>query len=141
MQLEKVVVVELLDFKLDWVMFIVEMISEFGQCSCIGIDQFEFYVQINLGIKLGFMMKVVFGGELLCFLLVLKVCFVDKGFVFMLVFDEIDIGVGGVVVEVIGVWLVCLVGSVQVLIVIYVLQVVVWVEGYFLIEKEVMQFD
>lgn len=47
-------------------------------------------------------MKVVLGGELVCISLVILVIVSEVSLMFMLIFDEVDFGIGGVVVEVVG---------------------------------------
>ena len=61
------------------------------------------------------MMKVASGGELSRFLLALKVVLADKGSAPVLIFDEIDTGVGGAVADAIGKRLARLSNNVQVL--------------------------
>ena len=67
-----------------------------------GIDQIAFQVRTNPGTLPGPLMKVASGGELSRFLLALKVVLADRGSAPMLVFDEIDTGVGGAVADAIG---------------------------------------
>jgi DNA repair protein RecN (Recombination protein N) len=61
------------------------------------------------------MTKVASGGELARFMLALKVALADKGSAPVLVFDEIDTGVGGAVADAIGQRLARLAARVQVL--------------------------
>lgn len=65
---------------------------------------------INLGVFFGLLNKIVLGGELSCFFLVFKVCLILDVGGLMFIFDEIDCGVGGVMVDVVG-W--CLVDLVR----------------------------
>ena len=58
--------------------------------------------QTNPGSRPGPLMKVASGGELSRFLLALKVSLAERGTAPTLVFDEIDIGVGGAVADAIG---------------------------------------
>lgn len=66
-------------------------------CECC-----ELLVSVNFGQLLCFLCKVVFGGELVCISLVIEVVMFGKDSVGIMVFDEVDIGIGGVVVEVVG---------------------------------------
>ena len=59
-------------------------------------------MQTNPGTLPGPLMKVASGGELSRFLLALKVVLADRGSAPVLIFDEIDTGVGGAVADAIG---------------------------------------
>ncbi|PVB61634.1 DNA repair protein RecN [Labrenzia sp. 011] len=139
--LEKAVVAELPDLKLERAKFIVELQSDPQSPGRSGIDQVEFHVQTNPGTRPGPMMKVASGGELSRFLLALKVSLADKGSAPTLVFDEIDTGVGGAVAEAIGLRLARLASKVQVLTVTHAPQVAARAEGHFLIAKEATKPD
>jgi DNA repair protein RecN (Recombination protein N) len=67
-----------------------------------GLDTIHFQVQTNPGSKPGPMAKVASGGELARFLLALKVVLAEKNTVPLLIFDEIDTGVGGATAAAIG---------------------------------------
>lgn len=67
-----------------------------------GREAVMFHVQTNPGAKPGPLMKVASGGELARFLLALKVVLADKNTAPVLVFDEIDTGVGGATAAAIG---------------------------------------
>jgi len=67
-----------------------------------GREQAMFHVQTNPGAKPGPLMKVASGGELARFLLALKVVLAEKATAPVLVFDEIDTGVGGATAAAIG---------------------------------------
>ncbi len=67
-----------------------------------GRETIMFYVQTNPGAKAGALMKVASGGELARFLLALKVVLAEKNTAPVLVFDEIDTGVGGATASAIG---------------------------------------
>lgn len=69
-----------------------------GKFSCEGNEMVEFYILINFGEDFKFLVKVVFGGELFCFMLVIKFVFFCKEGKISIVFDEVDIGVLGCVV-------------------------------------------
>ena len=74
-----------------------------------------FHVQTNPGSAPGALMKVASGGELARFLLALKVVLAEKNTAPVLVFDEIDTGVGGATASAIGERLMRLGGRAQVL--------------------------
>jgi DNA repair protein RecN (Recombination protein N) len=67
-----------------------------------GRESIMFEVQTNPGAKAGPLMKVASGGELARFLLALKVVLAEKNTTPVLVFDEIDTGVGGATASAIG---------------------------------------
>ncbi|MBI4725094.1 MAG: DNA repair protein RecN [Rhodomicrobium sp.] len=67
-----------------------------------GRETIMFYVQTNPGAKPGPLMKVASGGELARFLLALKVILAEQNTAPVLVFDEIDTGVGGATASAIG---------------------------------------
>ncbi len=67
-----------------------------------GRESVMFHVQTNPGSNPGPLMKVASGGELARFLLALKVVLAEKTTAPVLVFDEIDTGVGGATASAIG---------------------------------------
>lgn len=67
-----------------------------------GVDCIEFRVIINLGQLMQFIVKVVFGGELFCIVLVIQVIMVCKMEILVLIFDEVDVGISGLIVVVVG---------------------------------------
>ena len=81
------------------------------------------------------MMKVASGGELSRFLLALKVVLADRGSAPVLIFDEIDTGVGGAVADAIGQRLSRLSRKVQVITVTHAPQVAARADHHFLITK------
>jgi DNA repair protein RecN (Recombination protein N) len=68
----------------------------------LGRETVMFFVQTNPGAKPGPLTKVASGGELARFLLALKVVAADKNSAPVLIFDEIDTGVGGATATAIG---------------------------------------
>lgn len=134
--LGKAVEGELPDLKLASARFIVDLEVDTKRFAASGYDQVAFHVQTNPGTAPGPMMKVASGGELSRFLLALKVVLADKGSVPVLVFDEIDTGVGGAVADAIGKRLGRLANSVQVLTVTHAPQVAARAATHLLIEKQ-----
>ena len=96
-----------------------------------GRETIMFYVQTNPGAKPGALMKVASGGELARFLLALKVVLAEKNTAPVLVFDEIDTGVGGATASAIGERLMRLGGKAQVLAVTHSPQVAAHADGAF----------
>lgn len=134
--LEKSVGSELPDLKLGAARFIVDQIIDGERVSVHGFDQIAFHVQTNPGTSPGPMMKVASGGELSRFLLALKVVLADKGSAPVLIFDEIDTGVGGAVADAIGRRLARLAEKVQVISVTHAPQVAARAHSHLLIEKQ-----
>jgi DNA repair protein RecN (Recombination protein N) len=93
-------------------------------------------VQTNPGTLAGPLLKVASGGELSRFLLALKVVLADRGSAPVLIFDEIDTGVGGAVADAIGRRLGRLAGRVQVISVTHAPQVAARAQTHLLIEKQ-----
>lgn len=136
-RLAQAVMKELPDLKLGGASFIVEVEADETRMSESGYDHVGFLVQTNPGTLPGPIMKVASGGELSRFLLALKVVLADKASAPVLVFDEIDTGVGGAVADAMGQRLARLADSVQVLTVTHAPQVAARATHHMLIEKSV----
>ena len=103
-----------------------------------GIDDVAFEVVTNPGARPGPLGKVASGGELSRFLLALKVVLADRGSAPVLIFDEIDTGVGGAVADAIGRRLARLADKVQVISVTHAPQVAARAGHHFLIAKDAL---
>ncbi len=134
--LEAAVNAELPDLKLGSAMFIVDRSEDTSRVSPDGYDQVSFHVQTNPGTRAGPMLKVASGGELSRFLLALKVVLAERGSAPVLIFDEIDTGVGGAVADAMGRRLARLAEQVQVLAVTHAPQVAARAKTHMLIEKQ-----
>jgi len=134
--LSKAVEGELPDLKLGNARFIVDHAVDEARVAASGFDQIAFHVQTNPGTASGPLLKVASGGELSRFLLALKVVLADRGSAPVLIFDEIDTGVGGAVADAIGRRLARLAGKVQVLAVTHAPQVAARAQSHLLIEKQ-----
>jgi DNA repair protein RecN (Recombination protein N) len=134
--LSKAVEHELPDLKLGAARFIVDHQVDETRVSSHGFDQIAFHVQTNPGTAAGPLLKVASGGELSRFLLALKVVLADRGSAPVLIFDEIDTGVGGAVADAIGRRLGRLADKVQVLSVTHAPQVAARARRHLLIEKQ-----
>lgn len=130
---------ELPDLKLGAAKFIVDHQVEPGRVAAAGLDQITFHVQTNPGTAAGPLLKVASGGELSRFLLALKVVLADRGSAPVLIFDEIDTGVGGAVADAIGRRLARLAQGVQVLTVTHAPQVAARANRHLLIEKQMVE--
>lgn len=138
-QLSKAVGKELPDLKLGAARFIVDLQVDTKRVSAAGYDQVQFHVQTNPGTLAGPLLKVASGGELSRFLLALKVVLADRGSAPVLIFDEIDTGVGGAVADAIGRRLGRLSQKVQVLTVTHAPQVAARAQSHLLIEKQAIE--
>jgi DNA repair protein RecN (Recombination protein N) len=67
-----------------------------------GMDSVEFLIATNPGADFAPLAKIASGGELSRFILALKVALAEEGGAAVLIFDEIDRGVGGAVASAIG---------------------------------------
>ena len=134
--LERALAAELPDLKLGAARFIVELTRDAEKLSPNGYDSIGFNVQTNPGTAAGPILKVASGGELSRFLLALKVVLADRGSAPVLIFDEIDTGVGGAVADAMGRRLERLAGDVQVLTVTHAPQVAARASTHMLIEKQ-----
>jgi DNA repair protein RecN (Recombination protein N) len=137
--LGRAVEAELPDLKLGAARFIVELETDEARVTASGLDQVVFHVQTNPGTQPGPMMKVASGGELSRFLLALKVVLADRGSAPVLIFDEIDTGVGGAVADAIGRRLKRLSEKVQVIAVTHAPQVAARADAHLLIEKQAVE--
>jgi DNA repair protein RecN (Recombination protein N) len=137
--LSKAVGAELPDLKLGSAKFIVDHQVDVSRVAASGFDQIAFHVQTNPGTAAGPLLKVASGGELSRFLLALKVVLADRGSAPVLIFDEIDTGVGGAVADAIGRRLARLAGKVQVLAVTHAPQVAARAQRHLLIEKQAVR--
>jgi DNA repair protein RecN (Recombination protein N) len=127
---------ELPDLKLGAARFFVEHGVDRARVSPHGFDQVSFCVQTNPGTAPGPLLKVASGGELSRFLLALKVVLADRGSAPVLIFDEIDTGVGGAVADAIGRRLGRLAERLQVVAVTHAPQVAARAGRHLLIEKQ-----
>jgi DNA repair protein RecN (Recombination protein N) len=100
--LDKAVVAELPALRLERARFETDVQADAAKPGVAGIDRVEFVVAANPGTPLSPLMKVASGGELARFMLALKVVLAAKGSAPVLIFDEIDTGVGGAVADAIG---------------------------------------
>ena len=133
--LDKQVGEELPALKLEKARFETQVVSDGSKPGAAGVDRVEFVVATNPGTPLQPLMKIASGGELARFMLALKVVLAAKGSAPVLVFDEIDTGVGGAVADAIGKRLARLADGMQVLAVTHSPQVAARSAQHFLISK------
>lgn len=100
-----------------------------------GQEMVEFQVKTNTGLAPGPLSKIASGGERSRFMLALKVVLSQKGLASLIVFDEIDAGVGGAVASAIGERLARLGRSIQVLAITHSPQVASYANGHYVVSK------
>jgi DNA repair protein RecN (Recombination protein N) len=88
-----------------------------------GLEEVEIWIATNPGSQPGPLNKVASGGELSRISLALQVAVADKATAPTMIFDEVDVGVGGAVANVVGALLKTLADNVQVLCVTHLPQV------------------
>ena len=130
--LDKAVVTELPPLKMERAQFITH-IDEAGE-SAMGVDKVRFQVSTNPGTALGPLDKIASGGEMARFALAIKVALAGKNEAVM-VFDEVDQGVGGAVADAVGKRLARLSASAQVFVVTHSPQVAASANHQYRIEK------
>jgi DNA repair protein RecN (Recombination protein N) len=134
-QLDKGVLAELPALKLERAQFETSIEADAAKPTSSGIDRIEFKVATNPGAELQPLMKIASGGELARFMLALKVVLAAKGSAPVLIFDEIDTGVGGAVADAIGKRLRSLAKDLQILAVTHSPQVAAQANQHLLIAK------
>ena len=104
-----------------------------------GMDRVEFLLSPNPGEDLKPLVHIASGGEISRILLALKVILAELDKVSTLVFDEVDIGIGGRIAESIGYKLKLLSGSQQVMCITHLHQVACWGDTHFTVRKQASQ--
>ncbi len=130
--LDKAVIQELPPLKMERAVFQTQIIS--GNETANGMDVIRFQVSTNPGTPLGPLNKIASGGEMARFALAIKVALAGKTNAVM-VFDEVDQGVGGAVADAVGKRLARLSETAQVFVVTHSPQVAASANQQFRIEK------
>lgn len=130
--LDKAVMHELPPLKMERAQFITHM-EPTGE-SPLGTDKVRFQVSTNPGTAVGPLDKIASGGEMARFALAIKVALAGKNDAVM-VFDEVDQGVGGAVADAVGKRLARLSKSAQVFVVTHSPQVAAAADHQYRIEK------
>jgi DNA repair protein RecN (Recombination protein N) len=104
-----------------------------------GIDQVEFVAATNPGETLKPLIRIASTGEISRFTLALKSALSRADFIPVLVFDEIDIGIGGRSGDVIGKKLWSLARNHQVICVTHLPQIAVYGDAHFCVRKEISE--
>ncbi|MDF1685160.1 MAG: DNA repair protein RecN (Recombination protein N) [Parvibaculaceae bacterium] len=135
-RLDKKVMAELGPLKLEKAVFKTEMTQlALEEGTADGIDRVAFLISTNPGAPVGPLIKVASGGELSRFILALKVALASAGSAPVMIFDEVDSGVGGAVAEAVGQRLSELANDAQVIVVTHSPQVAAKAGGHLRISK------
>ncbi len=137
-KLAKAVMAELAPLKLERAQFTVDVspLPE-DQFSSEGMDRIAFMIAANPGTLAGPLNKIASGGELSRFMLALKVVLAAADPVPVLVFDEVDSGIGGATASAVGERLAELAAHVQILTVTHSPQVAARGEHHLRVSKHV----
>ncbi|MDP9126673.1 MAG: DNA repair protein RecN [Pseudomonadota bacterium] len=137
-RLEKALAKELPPLKLERAQFKVEVAAlPEDQWAAEGMDRVAFRASTNPGAPLGALQKVASGGELARFMLALKVVLAASDPVPVLVFDEVDSGIGGATASAVGERLGRLAENVQILVVTHSPQVAARGDSHLRVSKQI----
>lgn len=134
-RLDHAVMDELAPLKMERAVFTTRVTT--GEAGPDGIDSVAFTVATNPGAPAGPLDKIASGGELSRFLLALKVCLARGNDALVMIFDEIDRGVGGATADAVGRRLKRLAQDAQVLVVTHSPQVAALGAQHFRVAKRV----
>lgn len=101
-----------------------------------GMDQVEFFVSPNPGEELKPLAKIASGGEISRIMLALKSILAKADEVSTMIFDEIDVGIGGEVASAVGKSLKNLASSHQVIVITHLQQIASFADHHFKVFKE-----
>ncbi|AWG42696.1 DNA repair protein RecN [Candidatus Borreliella tachyglossi] len=109
-----------------------------GEMSCTGVDDVEFLISSNLGLKAQPIYRIASGGELSRIMLAIKsVQNVDEDK--LIIFDEIDSGIGGEAGVSLGKYLKGLSDNVQIFVVTHLANIASLADYHILVKKQYMQ--
>jgi len=134
-KLDSAVAKELAPLKLGKAIFKTEITTDPSRPTSDGIDSVEFMVATNPGAPAGPLKTIASGGELSRFVLAMKAALAAKENRTVIIFDEVDAGVGGAVADAVGERLARLAADAQVLVVTHSPQVAARAGAHWRIEK------
>lgn len=135
-KLDAAVAKELAPLKLGKAQFITKVETDFNHPTSDGYDRVEFMVATNPGAPAGPLKTIASGGELSRFVLAMKAALSARENRTVIIFDEVDAGVGGAVADAVGERLARLAGDAQVLVVTHSPQVAARARNHWRIEKK-----
>jgi len=136
-ELEEKVKEELKHLGMEKALFQVKIESEERFLNPKGIDKVEFLLSPNPGEDLKPLAKIASGGELSRLMLALKKILAEVDRVPTLIFDEIDVGIGGKVAESVGAKLKRIAKNRQILCVTHLPQIASFADFHYEVRKEV----
>lgn len=116
--------------------FVVELSPQ--QANANGLEQVEFLVAGHAGVEARPLNKVASGGELSRISLAIRVVTAQQGTVPTMIFDEVDVGIGGGVAEVVGNLLKQLGAQRQVLVITHLPQVAAQAQHHLRVSKSLV---
>ncbi len=135
-KLDKAILQELQPLRLEKARFETKVdVVEIDAGNAIGINRVSFEISANPGTPLGPLSSIASGGELSRVSLAIKAAMADKSAPGLMIFDEIDQGVGGAVADAVGRRLAVLSQENQVLVITHSPQVAARANVQFQIEK------
>ena len=134
--LDQAVMSELAPLKLGRAIFSTQIKTDHSHAGAEGIDQVEFMVATNPGAPMGPLKTIASGGELSRFVLAMKAALASKEHRTVIIFDEVDAGVGGAVADAVGERLARLAREAQVLVVTHSPQVAARAQTHWQVAKE-----
>jgi len=136
-QLEKLVEKHIHDLGMDQAKFSIELklIDEPDKPVKDGLEQVHFMISTNPGQASGLLSKIASGGELSRISLAIQVVTAQYSHIPTLIFDEVDVGVGGKIAEMIGAKLHLLSQQAQLLCVTHQAQVAAHGDKHYQVEK------
>ncbi|MDH4211592.1 MAG: DNA repair protein RecN [candidate division WOR-3 bacterium] len=102
-----------------------------------GKDEVEFYISTNPGEELKPLRKVASGGEISRITLCLKTLLSDVDKIPTVIFDEVDIGIGGRIAEAVGDMLAKVSKTHQIICITHLPQIPAFAENHLLVKKEI----
>lgn len=135
-RLEEEVEEELKELNLKNCRFEVGLDSE-EELTSHGIDRVEFMISPNVGEDLKPLVKIASGGEISRIMLALKISLVKADPVPILIFDEVDQGIGGKTAAAVGSKLAYLSNSHQIITITHLPQIASFADRHFVVSKKV----
>lgn len=102
-----------------------------------GIDQVEFYVSPNPGEELKPLAKIASGGEISRIMLALKSVLAKSDQIPTMIFDEVDVGIGGEIAEAVGKRMKTLSSTHQIICITHLQQIASQADYHFKVYKEI----
>lgn len=107
------------------------------EVGAFGKDEIEFFISTNPGEELKPLIKVASGGEISRITLCLKAMLSDVDDIPTVIFDEVDIGIGGRIAEAVGDMLARVSRSHQVICITHLPQIPAFADNHILVKKEI----